>query len=249
MESINQQKQSSASPGQFKMLQVVNKMGNSKDRLEKISLLETQNMAQSSLEISTRNATEIKTLYEQETEHSRALIGDLIQELFDSDIEMNKQKGEMLETLKKLATHNREVYARLFSIKAELTRRTNELEQSCNQNKNHVIKIASLESHVKELEDKLSKQFTKYETDMNEKDKKIDSTRKELSKLELEYEELSNAIATVATSSSKKRKITSITQVQAGSEQIVIDQAMCNPQSKCRPTTLGQKAHSIKIEN
>ena len=208
--SMNGSKRSPVSPSRITRLQEKEEMQNLNDRLviyiETVRRLESENMrlkseVQSYTEVSTRDVSEIKTLYERELEDAKRLIDELARDKAKFEIEVNKHKANSLEAVDKFERRYQNKYLvsdsnvkrsqqQVSSLREELATYKIKNEEIELDIKNYVIKIASLESRLREMEDKLRKATAKYETDLIEKDKEIDSSRKELSTLLLDYQEL-----------------------------------------------------------
>ena len=117
---------------------------------------------------------------------------NLIREEADSKIREMKEEVERRYQNKYLDSDSnvKRSQQQVSSLREELATYKIKNEEIELDIKNYVIKIASLESRLREMEDKLRKATAKYETDLIEKDKEIDSSRKELSTLLLDYQEL-----------------------------------------------------------
>jgi lamin B len=162
-------RRSPVSPSRITRLQEKEEMQNLNDRLviyiETVRRLEAENFrlkseVQSYTEVSTRDVTEIKVLYEKELEDAKRLIDELARDKAKFEIELNKHKALAQENLDKYERRDREFQnasTRLLTIESELLeyKRRSELAQNELQRKNDELK--QLKPQVAELEKQLVK--------------------------------------------------------------------------------------------
>ena len=167
--SMNGSKRSPVSPSRITRLQEKEEMQNLNDRLviyiETVRRLEAENMrlkneVHSYTEVSTRDVTEIKTLYERELEDAKRLIDELARDKAKFEIEVNKHKANAFEAVDKFERRDKEAKeanARLLHIEAEVLEYKRRCEATQNELTRRTDELKQLKPHCQELEKQLAK--------------------------------------------------------------------------------------------